>query len=229
ILHHQLDVLRGAGLSKILLVGGYCVDRLNAEGVEITLNPMFDLTNMVSTLFCAEDWMQEDEDLLITYGDIIYEPKVLQSILESDSPISISVDRQWQNLWEARMDNPLSDAETLKVQDGNRIIEIGKKPKSLEDIQGQYMGLIKVRANTIKQFRNEWHSLDKQADYDGNDYHNMFMTSFIQHLIDIGIFVEAVFVEGGWIEVDTTEDLNFYNDLYLTNSLDKFVSLHIKN
>ena len=42
ILHHQLDVLRGSGLNEILLVGGYCADRLNAEGVEIILNAKFD-------------------------------------------------------------------------------------------------------------------------------------------------------------------------------------------
>lgn len=228
ILHHQLDVLRNAGLSEILLVGGYCADRLNADGVEIAFNPKFDSTNMVSTLFCAENWMQEDKDLLIAYGDIIYEPKVLQSLIESNSPISISVDRQWRKLWEARMDDPFNDAETLKIQDGNRIVEIGKKPKSSKDIQGQYMGLIKIHANFIKQFCNAWHNLDKQIEYDGYDYNSMYMTSFIQHLINMGIGVEAVFVDGGWIEVDTIDDLNFYNDLHNTNNLDKFVSLPIK-
>ena len=228
ILHHQLDVLRSAGLNEIVVVGGYCADRLDAEGVEIALNPMFDSTNMVSTLFCAEDWMQEGEDLLIAYGDIIYESKVLQSLLESKASIAISVDRQWQSLWEARMDDPLNDAETLKVQDGNRVTEIGKKPQSLEDIQGQYLGLIKVRGDNVRQFRNAWHSLDRQAEYDGNDFYNMYMTSFIQYFIDSDILVEAAFIDGGWIEVDTAEDLNFYNELHLTNRLDKFVSLHIE-
>lgn len=228
LLHHQLHVLRSAGLNEILLVGGYCADRIIAEGLEIVLNPKFDTTNMVSTLFCAEDWMQEGEDLLIAYSDIIYEPKVLQSLLKSDASIAISVDRQWQRLWEARMEDPLNDAESLKIQDGNRVIEVGKKPKSLEEIQGQYMGLIKVRGDTVKQFRNVWHSLDKLAEYDGKDFGNMYMTSFIQYFIDSGISVEAAFTDGGWIEVDSTEDLNFYNDLFLTNSLDKFVGLQIK-
>lgn len=225
LLHHQLDVLRGAGLNKILLVGGYCADRLKADGVEIALNPKFDTTNMVSTLFCAEDWMQDGEDLLIAYGDIIYEPKVLQSLLDADAPVAISVDRQWQRLWEARMEDPLNDAETLKLQDGNKVVEVGKKPQSLEEIQGQYMGLIKVRGDTVKQFRNAWHSLDKQAEYDGKDFDNMYMTSFIQHFIDSGVLVQAAFTDGGWIEVDSTEDLEFYNGLYKTDNLDKFVSL----
>lgn len=228
LLHHQLEVLRDAGLSKILLVGGYRAERLNAEGVEIELNTKFATTNMVSTLFCAEDWMQEDEDLIIAYGDIIYEPKVLQSLLEADAPMAISVDRQWQRLWEARMEDPLKDAETLKLQEGNRVIEVGKKPQSLEQIQGQYMGLIKVRGDTVKQFRKAWHSLDRDAHYDGQDFDNMYMTSFIQHHINTGVLVQAAFTDGGWIEVDSVEDLDFYNQLYKAGTLDKFVSLPVK-
>lgn len=225
LLHHQLEVLRDAGLHKILLVGGYCAERLNAEGVEIELNPKFATTNMVSTLFCAEEWMLKGEDLIIAYGDIIYEPKVLQSLLAADAPMAISVDRQWQRLWEARMEDPLKDAETLKLQEGNRVIEVGKKPHSLEEIQGQYMGLIKVRGDTVKQFRKAWHSLERDAHYDGQDFDNMYMTSFIQHLIDTGVVVQAAFTDGGWIEVDSVEDLDFYNQLYKTGTLDKFVSL----
>lgn len=228
LLHHQLEVLRDAGLSKILLVGGYRAERLNAEGVEIELNPKFATTNMVSTLFCAEEWMQEGEDLIIAYGDIIYEPKVLQSLLAADAPIAISVDKQWQRLWEARMEDPLKDAETLKLQEGNRVIEVGKKPQSLEQIQGQYMGLIKVRGDTVKQLRKAWHSLDRDAHYDGQDFDNMYMTSFIQHLIDTGVVVQAAFTDGGWIEVDSVEDLDFYNQLYKAGTLDKFVSLPVK-
>lgn len=225
LLHHQLKVLRDAGLSKILLVGGYRAERLNAEGVEIELNPKFATTNMVSTLFCAEEWMQEGEDLIIAYGDIIYEPKVLQSLLAADAPIAISVDKQWQRLWEARMEDPLKDAETLKLQEGNRVIEVGKKPQSLEEIQGQYMGLIKVRGDTVKQFRKAWHSLDRDAHYDGQDFDNMYMTSFIQHLIDTGVVVQAAFTDGGWIEVDSVEDLDFYNQLHKAGTQDKFVTL----
>ena len=50
LLHYQIEVLQSAGLNKILLVGGYCADRLNAKDLEIVLNPNFDTTNMVSTL-----------------------------------------------------------------------------------------------------------------------------------------------------------------------------------
>ena len=41
------------------------------------------------------------------------------------------------------MENPLDDAETLKIKNGN-IIEIGKKAYSYDEIEGQYIGLFKI-------------------------------------------------------------------------------------
>jgi len=51
------------------------------------------------------------------------------------------------------------------------------------------------------------------------------MTSFIQHLIDTGVVVQAAFTDGGWIEVDSVEDLDFYNQLHKAGTQDKFVTL----
>jgi len=58
----------------------------------------------------------------------------------------------------------------------------------------------------------------------------MYMTSFIQHIIDIGWEVLSVQVASGWLEVDTPEDLALYsrmqkegtlNTLYNTGLLPK--------
>jgi choline kinase len=56
-------------------------------------------------------------------------------------------------------------------------------------------------------------SLDRTAIYDGKDFDNMYMTSFIQLLIDNNVFpVHAVGINGGWTEVDTPTDLNYHLD-----------------
>jgi choline kinase len=209
LLDYQLRVLRAAGVSDITVIGGYRAEWLAREGVEVRLNPRFATTNMVSTLFSAEALMDGADDLLITYGDIIFEPRVLEALLACNAPIALTVDRQWQRYWSLRMENPLSDAETLK-RDGDRILEVGKKPKGYEEIQGQYMGLIKVRADHAPKLPAVWRALDRNGRYDGKDFDNMFMTSFLQHLIDSGWDVRAALVDNGWLEVDTVEDLAYY-------------------
>lgn len=207
LLDHQLDVLRAAGIDDIHVVAGYRADQIDRPGVNRLVNERFDSTNMVATLFTAEALMTGEEDLIISYGDIVYEPRVLEALLACDAPVCLAVDREWRRYWQARMDDPLADAETLKLADGNRIVELGKKPGGYEDIEGQYMGLIRVRADHAAQLPAVWRAMDRDATYDGKDYDNMYLTSFIQHLIDIGWDVRAAFVDNGWLEIDEPGDL----------------------
>lgn len=81
------------------------------------------------------------------------------------------------------------------------------KPQSYDDIQGQYTGLIKIRADHVPKLLTTWQQMDKDALYDGNDYPNMYMTSFLQHLINSGWEARAALIENGWAEVDCQEDL----------------------
>ena len=110
------------------------------------------------------------------------------------------------------MADPLADAETLRLTDGNRVVELGKKPDSYADIQGQYTGLIKIRADHVAKLPVVWSAMDQNATYDGKDYNNMYMTSFIQHLIDSGWETRAAIIENGWAEVDCKDDLSVATD-----------------
>ena len=225
MLHRQLEVLRGAGLKNIVLVSGYRADRLDAPGISLVPNPRYAETNMVTTLFCAEPHMIPGQDLLVVYGDIVYEPRVLETVLRSQAPLSIAVDRQWRRLWEARMDAPLDDAETLKLENPDRIIELGKKPETYEEVQGQYMGLIKVRGDKVRAFRDAWQAMDRDALYDGKDFDNMHMTSFLQHLIDAGWDARAAFTDGGWLEIDTAEELELFSAMQQQGRLTDLIRL----
>lgn len=207
LIGHQVDVLHHAGITDLHVVAGYLADRLTQPGLTKHINPAFASTNMVATLFCARELLTSDEDVIITYGDIVYESRVLEALVASDAPIALGVDLDWRKFWEARMDDPLSDAETLKLEDTDRIVELGKKPTSYDQIMGQYMGLIKIRADHVRKLVDAWDALDRDALYDGKDVDNMFMTSFLQHLIDQGWDVRAAFTHNGWLEVDAPEDL----------------------
>lgn len=213
LIDRQLRVLRGAGIQDIVLVGGYRAEQLGGRGVRLIRNPDYERTNMVATLFCAAELMTAEADLLIGYGDIVYEPRVLAALCECTDAVGVSVDRQWRRYWELRMSDPLADAETLRLSDSGHIRELGKKPAGYGDIQGQYMGLIKVRADWVPRWKRAYEDMDRGALYDGRDFSNMYMTSFLQHLIDRGWQVKAVPVDNGWLEIDTLDDLELYHRL----------------
>jgi choline kinase len=177
---------------------------------------------MVFTLFCARDRMLEDTDLIIAYGDIVYEPRVLQALMGCDAPMGVVVDQEWRRFWDLRMADPLSDAETLKIDSKGMITELGRKPRSYDEIQGQYIGLIKVRWDRVVELCRLYDAMDPDRSYDGRDRKQMYLTSFIQHAIDNGWPVQAVPVSNGWLEVDTLAELQLYRRMMAEGTLDGF-------
>ena len=86
---------------------------------------------------CRDFFEGINEDLIISYGDIVYQQDNLASLLDSTDEISLMIDMNWRDLWSIRFTDPLDDAETLIIDSSGHIKELGKKPKLT-----QYMGNI---------------------------------------------------------------------------------------
>lgn len=226
LLERQVSVLKQGGVKRIHIATGYCKEQIEALGFETSFNARFADTNMVETLFSAIDFLKQcytqGEDLIISYGDIVYQIENLHALLESNDEIALMIDKKWEDLWRLRLDNPLDDAETLVMNGDGYITELGKKPRDYERIQGQYTGLIKVRADRIIDFIDFYHQLDHDEIYDSKDFNNMYMTSFLQLLIDSGWKLKAVLVNNGWLEIDSVEDIMLYESMAKQEKLDVF-------
>lgn len=210
LLSRQMAVLHRAGITDISIVAGYCAEALEGCGARIFHNPRYATTNMVASLCCAKPLFDGTDDVVVAYGDIVYEPRVLARLLATEAPIAVVVDLGWQRLWELRMDDPLSDAETMKLDAGGHIVELGRKPRSLADIQGQYIGLFKVGRAFAPEFFTRYEQLPDDALFEGRPRDKMYMTSYLQHQIDHGLPVRAATVTNGWLEVDSVQDLERY-------------------
>ena len=118
------------------------------------------------------------------------------------------MDKKWESYWRLRNENLLDDAETLKLRKDGTISEIGKKPKSLDEIDGQYMGLMKFSNKGIKHIKKVFHAAEKNSALLGRAVENAYMTDLLQAVIDANKLVTAVPINGEWVEIDTIGDLN---------------------
>lgn len=204
LLSHQIATLRASGISEIHIVLGHGADFVrqhpDAQGLTCWENPDHRTTNMVASLLCANGPLRADTDLLVAYGDLVYEHRLVAALRSSSAPISVVVDVAWRAYWQARMPDPLKDAETLRVDPAGRILELGGKPSSLEDIQGQYTGLIYITADAVPILLRAAKQLVAANP-------RAYMTELLQGLIDVGHEVRAVPVRNGWLEIDRPEDL----------------------
>ena len=215
LIEYQIKTLNSLGIERIAIATGYCSEKIDNLGYPTYFNQYFKDTNMVESLFSSMEFFSNIEtDLLISYGDIIYQKKNLNAVLNCKNDVSVMVDEKWNELWSKRNESVIEDAETLKIDKDGYIVELGKKPKSIDSIDGQYTGLIFIKKNKIKDLIEFYKNMDREKIYDGKTFKNMFMTSFLQSLINFGWKIKATKVQNGWLEVDTIKDLEIYSKLY---------------
>lgn len=222
LITYQFDVLLKHGINNIAISTGYKASAFDDIGYDLFFNSNFNKTNMVESLISARSFIEDaKEDLIISYGDIIYQKNNLEKVLNKDGDIVLMVDDHWLDLWTIRNEDPLLDAETMKFDKRSGIIiEVGKKPKSLNDIESQYTGLIKISKHKINDFLLFYDNLDRNILYDGKTFPNMYMTSFLQLLIDANWKIVPANVSHGWLEFDTVDDLETYEALKNNGELD---------
>src|SRR3989338_2223959 len=126
--------------------------------------------------------------------------------------ISVAVDKDWLSYWKMRFNNPLEDAESLRVAESGQILEVGQKSNDIRDIQGQFIGLIRFKREGI-EFLNNFYMMSKEAASCGKKifrctrhFKNIFMTDFLQGMIDFGYKIFEVPIKRNWCEFDSPLD-----------------------
>ncbi len=220
IIERQLETMRACGITdeEITIVAGYCSDvlkeRLSGTGIHIIVNKDFEKTNMVCSLMCAREVLEAEQDILVSYGDIIYSQSVLKKILDSEEELSVIVDDGWHEYWSARCENPLDDAETLMYDAEDYLTEIGQKTTDINKVQSQYIGLMRFRGRGLKAVLDISAAAQKRSELGERlwrterNYAKMYMTDLLQGLIDEGSKLKAVHIQRGWYEIDDAEDLH---------------------
>ncbi len=228
LIQRQVETLRKAGITDISIVRGYMPEKINLSGVKYYHNPDFAVTNMVETLFCAEKELDGKEDVLICYADIIYEPKVLQSIIGSDAQIGVTVDNDYWDYWKSRADNPEADMESLVIENG-LIKELGDTKCAKDEAKVRYVGLIKLSKEGVQKLKETYHH-HKQEHFHKDEpwlrsksFKKAYMTCMLQALINAGHEVKPIVINRGWLEFDTVEDYEKYNKWLQDGTLKRFI------
>jgi choline kinase len=204
LLDWQLAALRQTGIEEIAIVTGYRRELFADRGLTEFHNPRWSETNMVSSLACAHQWLQA-ETCIVSYSDIFYSAQGVKSLMESQAALAVTYDPNWLNLWRRRFGDPLADAETFRLNPDETLAEIGKKPNSVAEVQGQYMGLLRIMPVGWAEILRIREGLPV------SERDRIDMTKTLQKVIEAGVIkIAAVPYTGEWGEVDSAEDLAIY-------------------
>lgn len=207
LIEWQLDAIAACGVERVVLATGYRAEALDYLGLETVRNDAWAETNMVESLWCARGACRGE--VVVSYGDIVYEPAALRALLDAPAPAAVAVDLDWEPYWRARFADPLADAETLVADDGWRLRALGQRPTDLSQVQAQYLGLTRWSPDAWARLLGVYEAA--RAGRAPNPWprppRRWYVTDLVQTLIDGGLAVQGVPLHGGWLEVDTPDDL----------------------
>lgn len=207
ILDRQIELFKSVGIDNIYIIKGYKEEAVSVaqSTVKFFINNDYQITNMVSTLFVAKEIL--DGDVIISYADILYSETVLKSLLESKNDLSVVIDYEWESYFKERFEDPFEDAESLIINN-DLIINIGKPNPKPNEVQGQYIGLMRFKGEGLEFIKEILKKAKKNNNTIGwgRKVSQAYMTDLIQELINYKLEVTPVGIHGGWLEIDTLID-----------------------
>ena len=209
LIERQIKIFHSYGINDITIVTGYKSKVVDIPDVNYVNNVNYETTNMNESLFRA--LKPSNSSVLVTYGDIVFEPKIVQQMLEITNDIRLAVRINWKEYYQNRTMHPLSEAENVLIENG-RILEIRKNiSKSLENQQiGEFLGIMLLPPDQRNILLEKYLELKQNhvgAFHSSSSLSNAYLTDMLQEMIDCGATVKPVFIEGKWFEIDTPEDL----------------------
>ena len=206
LLDWQLGAISAVGINEVGIVTGYKRDLIAERGSAEFNNPAWAETNMVASLERAAAWLESDV-CLVSYSDIFYEAQALRLLSATPADLAITYDPLWLEAWQRRFEDPLSDAESFRFGQDGSVLEIGNKAERIEDIQGQYMGLLRIAPQGWREIQRVLNQLSH------GDRAKIHMTGLLQRVATAGVRkVMAVAYAGEWGEIDSASDLAAYVD-----------------
>jgi L-glutamine-phosphate cytidylyltransferase len=145
ILDRQLKVLKSLGIFEIAIMTGYksekITDHLKGEKITFIHSDEYEETNNAYSLWLARDWLTgHDGENIVINSDLIFYDDLIETLLKSESEISIVVDR-----------NVEEGSDQVKARmEGDQILET-RKDLPYEISSAELIGPVKFnQSGTIK-------------------------------------------------------------------------------
>lgn len=208
------DTARSVGVDDIAVVTGYQGDVIAEHiGSDISTyeNPKYASTDMVRSLWCGKNALEGT--VVLSYSDILYTPSVLKTVVENSHDVAVTVDEEWRPYWNSRHEDPITDAESLKLTADERITSIGQAVDSMAAPEAQYVGLIKLSERGVDHLQETYAAAERAEKNgerpfgSGRTLDELHMTDLLQGMIDRGVPVHATRIQEDWVEIDTQRDL----------------------
>jgi L-glutamine-phosphate cytidylyltransferase len=208
-----LAALQEAGFARkdVLFIGGYKAEVVQARYPDLSfvINSGWERNNVLASLLCARAELAGG--FVSTYADIVYRGSTAKRLVAAPHDKVLVCDTDWRRRYLDRSLHPESDGEKMRAT-GERVVEVSRRITS-ESASGEFIGVAKFSPEGVSELLAAYdraHALfaaSGQPWREGRTFERAYLIDLVQWMIESGSTFHRVDTHGGYMEIDTGEDL----------------------
>ncbi|MCK5668619.1 MAG: isocitrate lyase/phosphoenolpyruvate mutase family protein, partial [Gammaproteobacteria bacterium] len=209
VLRRLLDEFKNQNINKVTLVAGYKPEAIDTSGIEMKINKDYENTGELTSL--SQVISEFHEDMIISYGDLLFRSYILRDLLENEGEIVAVIDSTVEN--ENYSGSPdyayCSEEEDRAIfkQDAylNHVSE--EKHTSSGQPTGRWIGMLRVRGQGKQWIEDAIEELKSHT-----DFKQMSLADLLNQLMKMNHPVKVHYINGHWVDINALVDIDRAGD-----------------
>ncbi len=206
LLARQIDALNSAGIKDVSVVVGWKKEAVNLPNLR-KYSADESTGELVSLMKATPELNRRT---VVLYGDILFDPSLLEKLLQAEGDVVLVVDRAEPP---AKANRDLVITEN-HVDAHGRFLPgsdaVRKIARDLADSNGEWIGLMMLSEEGCRRLKEVYDRLVRDGSdqplHQAKTVRSAALTDVLQALVDLGLSVRAIDTYKGWTEIDSFED-----------------------
>jgi len=206
ILTWHIEKFNRRGIKEIAVVRGYAKEKVNLPGLRYFDNDEHESTGQLFSIYQARKLLEGN--LVIAYGDIVFDDAILQELLSKEFDIAIAADASFRL---RNRDGQMRDLvatsggiSPLAGEDGCRLVKIGPSV-AREEASGEWVGLLVIRGEGTAAVAA---LLDELAEKEPETLRTAGLVDLLSLLLARGQEVNVRHTYGHWRDLNDVRELS---------------------
>ena len=216
ILKRQIELFHKFGIEDIIIVRGPHKEKFHLNDVRYIEDTDYLHGEQTSSLMFARN--EIIGDVIISFGDIIFDESILKQLLESDDEVVLCTDQNWQKSYEQRKDvsQEFSDFVALK---NKQIIKFFKNSDDVIEKNSivEFIGLLKLSKIGSEKIIKIYDYLKKNhvgEFHYASSFKKAKIIDLLEELRLKNMNIKIKNIDGVWCEIDTPQDLEIAKRIF---------------
>jgi phosphoenolpyruvate phosphomutase len=206
LLAHIVSTYQAVGLNGVTVVRGYRKDAVQLPELTYVDNDDYATTGELYSLHLAlEETADQDEALVVSYGDVLFRKYILEALTETEDDFAIAADANW-----LESVNRHRSADYVRCSMPNSrhafysqvTLEEIRDDIAPDEIHGEWMGLLKVSKEGLPRLREIVGEICS-----GPEGRSATVPTLLRELMRRGEKVRVLYSTGHWLDVDSLDDI----------------------